>query len=198
MDIHGLILKDVKRDWKDRFWSWYYNKVKWKLQYKWPFKQLGEACYWLRTHTYNRYHMLDIRNKRNGYEWGWMDRCEGIVFANFAILVDFVEKEKPFVHVDWTSDDDHINAAKEIRDLYRWWKVERKRDHDLYEEHLEKTYGFENCIVFEKDNTMVFTKRGDPEWEAECELSREVEESLIQIDTSNLIRLINIRSFLWT
>ena len=81
-----------------KIWEW------WKYWRTWPFKYISYALYWLRAHTLDRYHMLDIRDKRNGYAWGWMDRSEGILFANMAILVSFIEDEKAFdCHVDWRS-----------------------------------------------------------------------------------------------
>jgi hypothetical protein len=85
--------------------------------------------YWLRTHTVDKYHLIDIRNARNGYAWGWIDRSDAFLFANFAILVAFVEKEFPGC-VDWDYDDDIKALAAEIKALYEWWTVGRKNEHD--------------------------------------------------------------------
>src|SRR5262245_12097023 len=98
-------------------------------------KRLKRALYWLRTHTINRYHMLDMRNARNGYAWGWRDRSDLFMFANFALLVDFVEKEYPG-HVDWDYDEEHRAARAEFMELYTWWTVVRKTEHDAIDRLL--------------------------------------------------------------
>ena len=104
------------------------------------FRWLDHAACWLRTHTWDRYHMLDIRNRRNGYEWGWMDRSEGILFANMAMLVDFIEKERAFEVINWDSDDGHREAARELREIYEWWTQGRKIEHDEHERLADVAY----------------------------------------------------------
>lgn len=52
--------------------------------------------YWLRTHTINRYHLLDLRGQGD-YTWGYLDPCHKMWLACFAILCDFVENESPTV-----------------------------------------------------------------------------------------------------
>jgi hypothetical protein len=85
--------------------------------------------YWLRTHTIHRYHMIDIRSPGNGYAWGWIDRSDAFLYANFAILVDFVEKEYPGL-VKWDYDLDIESKRDEFIALYIWWTKERRREHD--------------------------------------------------------------------
>lgn len=85
--------------------------------------------YWLRTHTVDRYHLVDMRCPRNGYRWGWLDRSEGMLFAAFAILVDFVDREYPG-YVDWEHSDEMRAQRDEVMALYRWWTVERKSERD--------------------------------------------------------------------
>ena len=127
--------------------------------HRWPFRHLSHAMYWLRTHTLDRYHMLDIRNRRNGYAWGWIDRREGVLFAIMAILTDFIEKEKAFdCHVEWRSAaemaaagektddsgnanrDAHAAAKKEMLEIYRWWTHDRKIEHDRYDDLLSRAF----------------------------------------------------------
>jgi len=89
--------------------------------HKWPFRHISKALYWLRTHTYNRYHMLDMRSPVNGYSWGYSDKSYLILFANMALLRDFIEKEKGFeCHVDWRSAAEVAEARKDA------WKLEGK------------------------------------------------------------------------
>ncbi len=89
--------------------------------------RLERAWYWLRTHTMDRYHILDLRNAF--YRWGWQDVSEKILYANFNLLVEFIEGEDPFTVVDWSWDDRHAEAGAEILALYRWWKEGRAAEH---------------------------------------------------------------------
>jgi len=169
--------------------------------HKWPIKQIGQAVYWLRTHTYNKYHMIDCRNPRNGYKWGWIDRSEVILFANMAILVEYLEKEAH--QIDWTWCPEIIETKKEMDAIYQWWTHDRKVEHDIYDALLTKAYGFENCTVFEPTEdprlaALRFTKEGDPEWEADCTKCRELERALEEKDEEMMIRLIKIRKVLWS
>ncbi len=93
--------------------------------------------YWLRTHTYNRYHILDLRAPEHGYCWGWTDVDRKMVIANFKFLCEFVEKEEPFENIDWEDNPTHSAVAKEFMELYRWWNedhpkilnsIDRRRD----------------------------------------------------------------------
>lgn len=84
---------------------------------------IDQAWYWLRTHTVDRYHMLDLRCHE--YKWGWRDRDMLILYACFNLLQAYVEQEDPFGFIDW---DDNLVAqhiGNEIRALYAWWTEER-------------------------------------------------------------------------
>jgi len=161
---------------------------------------LKQTLYWLRTRTYNKYHLLDCRSKQNGYTWGWQDICSRIVFANMNMLKLYVEHEAD--HIDWTSDPEHIHARAEMEELYQWWMRGRKIEHDAYDALINKTYGFEGCtkLVSAKDGLqgLVFTKRGDSAWEADCDACSEAEKALTQKDEDMLIRLIKIKNYLWS
>ena len=181
-----------------------------------PLRHISHAVYWLRAHTYDRYHMLDIRDKRNGYAWGWMDRSEGILVANMAILVGFIEEERAFdCHVDWrsaaemgmSSDDGgsanrdaHAAAKKEMLEIYQWWTHDRKIAHDRYDDLLSRAYA--HPFVFEKmENGMLRLKEEPPLTEEEKALRAQcwpMEEALEAKDEEMMIRLIKIRGYMWT
>lgn len=168
--------------------------------HEWPLSHVSRAAYWLRTHTYDRYHMLDIRNKRNGYAWGWIDRSEGILFANMAVLSEFVERERGLDGiVDWDSDESHAAAKKELLEIYRWWTHDRKIEHDRYDALFSRAYArpleFEpignGMSRFKKDT---LTKE-EKELRYQCSL---MEEALEAKDEEMMIRLIKIRGCMWT
>lgn len=105
----------------------------------WGGYRRGGICglyHWIRCHTWNRYHIIDIRNESD-YDWGWIDRDRAMFLACFKILEDFVEKEDPDVGLrkpeDYSVVDDDGSLARqlewerEIRALYIWWTEDRPR-----------------------------------------------------------------------
>jgi hypothetical protein len=147
-----------------------------------------------------------------------MDRSQGILFANMAILVGFVEEEKAFdCHVDWRSAaeqaavgekpddgmdanrDAHAAAKKEMLEIYRWWTQDRKIEHDRYDALLSSAYA--RPFVFEpigngmsrlKEETLTKEEEG---LRAQC---YPMEEALEAKDEDMMIRLIKIRGYMWT
>lgn len=83
-------------------------------------RPIFDAWYWFRTHTYNRYHIVNCKSPANGYRWGWQDRSQLLLYASFNILKDFVEKEYPG-YVDWNYDEPHRKARDEFLYLHKWW-----------------------------------------------------------------------------
>ncbi len=148
----------------------------------WWRRLVKEPWYWVRTHTYNRYHIIDMRYPRNGYEWGWLDRDRAILFASFAVLVDFVEKEYPG-YVNWESDDEHKKAREEFIELYNWWTAGRKVEHDAHDKRLNEHYGnrpFREVAKADRDRL------------------HEMSDALDKKDQEMLHRLIEVRGVLWT
>lgn len=149
----------------------------WRYESKF-LRYIRDAWYWIRCHTYNRYHLVDIRNSRNGYDWGWIDTDHKLLFASFALLVDFVERGYGLRVKDWKWEEGHVQAAKEIRGLYRWWKVDRARQHNDYQKLVSEA---------------IKEGRND-KWDKEHKGKYRLE----QVDEDNLIRLIKVRNYLWT
>lgn len=184
--------------------------------HKRPFRHISNCLYWLRTHTYNRYHIIDISNKRNGYAWGWQDRCESLLFANMAILVDFVEKEQAFnSHVSWESAEEaginendcsasiynaHAFAKKEMLEIYTWWKKERREERDAVDWMYDEAYK-DDKIEFEPISNGYFKLKDQPETELQKQLKTwiyEYDNYLDKKDDEMMIRLINVRGYMWT
>lgn len=143
----------------------------------------GDIYYWVRTHTVHRYHIVDMRDKSNEYSWGWIDRDRAIMFACFALLKQFVEKELTasyeygprILERGWrphpTKDIEtmHWNKAhRTMKELYDWWVFERP----------EK--------IKEMDDMSV-----NNEW-------AEADSLFNETDNTQLRRLIEIKDYLWT
>jgi hypothetical protein len=113
--------------------------------------------YWsIRYKTTNRYHILNIGSKENGWTHGYIDVRERILHASFALLVEFAETESDSVCWHWNEDVLRVKAEMDL--LYNWWKYERPNRNWTAAEYGK------------------FTKE----------------------DSDNLIRLMNIREYLWT
>lgn len=123
---------------------------------RWHHRLIETPLYWLRTHTINRYHLVDLRNDACDYRWGWIDRSEAVLYACFNLLRDFVEKENGLnCHVDWQATTEHSHAHAEMTALYRWWKTERKAEWAEWNEKcLHATYD-EQLRLENKDDEML-------------------------------------------
>ena len=183
-----------------------------------PFRHLSTALYWLRTHTYNRYHMLDMRSKVNGYEWGWHDRSELILFANMALLRDFIEKEHAFdCHVDWRSAEElaaagekeqdgneacrdaHAAAKKEMLAIYDWWMEGRPAEHKKYDDLLTSAYSDPLIETPVPGTSLIKIELVEtPELRELRDQCMEMEAELEDRDEEMMIRLIKIRNWMWT
>lgn len=106
---------------------------------------LSHAQYWLRCHTYNRYHVLNLSGE-DSYNWGWLDTDHKMLLACFKLLREFVEQENSEVGL-LTMDDycshgspescssqhefvvNQLRRDHRVRELYRWWTVTRPANH---------------------------------------------------------------------
>ena len=152
-------------------------------------------------------YLLDLRNKDFPYTKGWIDRSEGVLLANFKLLKEFVDKEKPFrfhyrkhgrnLSRRKGQDAGEYEALKrsrhdgrEIWRLYVWWTLVRKREHDALNKLLMKIYRGSKKSKTQLSPLM----GGHPKWK---EYLR-TEKRLSQKDQEMLHRLVEIRQRLWT
>lgn len=85
---------------------------------------LIKETYWKVRHlTTDRYHILNISSKENKWSYGYSDIRERMLYASFALLVEFVEIESNDVCWEW--NDDVLKVKVEMDLLYNWWKYER-------------------------------------------------------------------------
>lgn len=138
-----------KLNWRRKLKRIYYAIANYHL---WRITRFISNCfYWLRTHTYNRYHIINIKSPNNGYKWGWIDRDHAMFYGMFHLLCDFVEKEM-FPHSstpsvagiklshkhalekakiqfgeeswEYRACKDQFGATDKLLDLYWWYKFE--------------------------------------------------------------------------
>ena len=149
--------------------------------------------YWFRTRFLpkHRYHILNLRKSSKNYPYGWQDTDTRMLHACFLLLMEYVEGEQPFAIVDWEDNATHSEVAKEIRDLYDWWKVRRPAAHAAiaaeWVNNGERT-------KFVKLDGGGFTIHSPDSHKGLIRREQELDED----DNRNLERLIKIRVFLWT
>lgn len=173
-----------------------------------------DAKYWLFCHLLpsHRFHLVDIRQpfdhnyNKHPYRYGWLDTDERMMYAMFNLLVEFVEKEEPYVLIptakdlvdadsDSQEDQDRnfflsrqIDQHKEYMTIYNYWKFERP--------NLEKEYGklltaWLDSRELTEDRNHPDTKRLHQEMETFGELKNQKLEDMMH-------RLVDVRATLWT
>jgi hypothetical protein len=198
----------LRRWWKcfketKEFLGWRYA-VRTEIRDIWGVRQLEDFIWAIHYRTYEKYHVVKTDLKP-----GYYDIDTRLVHANFSLLCEYVEKEKPFEHINWDSDDTHRQVAVEIKDLYKWWK----EVYPNYDKHdplnaPDVKYPERESIPHQLDDD------GDPityEWKIKagqeeidkkfsetCAASNEYEKKKEEEIENNLIRLIKIRHYLWT
>jgi len=115
--------------------------------------------------------------------WNWCDTDHRLVHANFELLVQFVDNEKPFDWINWESDEGHQNAANVMRELYKWWKDYPRREKEV--DDATHNWYVSSCASRE-DEKELFDR------------IHELEEKLHEETKANLHRLIDIKDYLWT
>lgn len=199
--------------------------VRFRLGYKWLgdirsaffrrfWNHVSEGHYWFRSHFIpsRRYHMLDMRNKANGYRWGWRDFDVVVLFSVMAALVDFVEAEKGFEsHVSWEDDPDqapdlddpkvksyifhHRPGLKEVKDdclrIYKWWTEERPAKLVEIDRLVHEAFG-------RKQQATVATPESVVQRNERAEKAEQARVALHAEEQANLVRLIELRTYLWT
>ena len=158
-----------------------HNQPPWHKRAWWRVKHTVEdAIRWVRAHTTRRRHVLDLRNQ--WYRYGWCDKDVLMLYAAFALLKDFVEKEKAFERIEW-DDREHggesYGAYSELKELYDWWTILRAQDLKAFEELFEAV----SRDTWSADNFAI------------CD---QAEKSLADKDDEMLLRLVKIRRRMWT
>lgn len=178
---------------------------------------LDNAWYWLRAHTVHRYHLLDLRDRGegHGYTWGWIDRDWLMYLACFKCLTEYVEKEDPTVGLGgmeeypepeggWSEEDRQaieaqVRIGREIRELYEWWTKERKKERVDLDAMLKDVHS--TMLTEPTDNgyhRVTGFAYNVPDGQSRLEAWSTREAELDAKDDAQLLRLINIRRYLWT
>jgi len=163
-------------------------------------KNVSEFFYRIRSNIDKKYHLLDLRQPgKEGYKYGWVDSDTQMLYANFNILVNFVEKElkEPLdemikfhkeISEKEQESDQWYKAYLEIKELYNYWKIDRaikeKEEQDSLSAWYEKFKDYKN--------------RNNVECDKLSDEHRKLEVEFEEKETEMLLRLIKVRKFMWT
>ena len=145
-----------------------------------------ERWYRFTSRHFKKQHLLDLRQGYNGYdvyEYGYCGPVERILYANFNILKEFIEKEKPPRPEDIPKEfEDQIRTHTEMYDLYDYWMVRRKKEDDKVN------------FIF---NRMKSYPKEDKVYKAISYRWLKAREAFEAEEQRNLERLIKIRRSMW-
>jgi len=137
---------------------------------------------WRIIDLFRRPHMLDTRSFY-GYNGGYIDPCEQMLYANFAILKKYLDEDPYNIRDEYSDEEidekglraqqDHYDEAQ---DLWKYWTVDKLEMEAEYQKLLQEWY---------KD------KSRKPKW---INLKDKIEKT----EDEMLIRLMKIRRGLWT
>ncbi len=167
-----------------------------------PWRLFHDIVSWIQYRTTERHHVV-----HTGLRPGYYDADYLLLHASFRLLKDFVEKEKPFDHIDWNASPDQAHAGREIRQLYHWWTEIRtnRRDpvNELPDEKCPDVFEFEykdesGLMVIADERIRKLREEKYPEHEKAFHESIALETAYFEEDQNNLKRLVDVRPYLWT
>lgn len=197
--------EEVKRDYPVRYFI--AETVPHKVSVK-IIMPIDHFFYWIKSRFIRKNHLLDLRQPKTGtsddYEWGWLEHDQKLVLGCFtalkhymedaercptygpddksiAELEELLEKEKNNEEDCYaTGTENFIKTLKEVKEIWNYWTVERKQQLKYMDYLIRKAYG-----------------RNSRDKQAQKEHSLAT-QWFYQIEEEMLIRLIKIRSVLWS
>jgi len=157
-------------------------------------RPFSKAHYWLVSHLVpsRRYHMLDLRQE-GGYQYGWQDVPEKMLYAMFNLLGEYLNKEEPNDLTQWYSREEieanegykaQQDAIDEARAIYHWWTVGRKEEQKAKDEMQSLWWAAK--------------KAKDPKKEEYWEKMQKMDDDMETKTDEMIARLMKIRRTLWT
>lgn len=166
---------------------------------------VGNLFYWIRANTYNKYHLIDIRNVDplfSNYKWGWIDRDHAMRLAIWKLFIDYYEKESP--QIGWQLEEHSSEIKKEMDELYKYWKVDRPEKYkqlELLQDLHNIRFPFPEPIpVLDTDGSPKYYKipaSTDEAYENNLTLYK-MEKELEEEEDLNLIRILKIYRAFWS
>lgn len=178
------------------------DKIKYFYWDHWPYDyRPGQIWYRIKCRFWHKYNIIKIKKLPST----WCDRDRILFHANMQILVDFIEREKPYEHIV-IEGGNHDAEWAELKVIYDWYKKYpepyKSQEEEIYKKLESSTpwepFGEEDKETLSNGMT-VYTMSECPEDRSKIyqELN-DLENKLFNDEQDMLQRLIKIRWILWT
>ena len=165
---------------------------------------ISDGWYWIKSHTYKRHHLLDLRQPPiqgeikniDYYRYGWCDVPEKMLYAMFNLLKEYFNEEPYDLTTTYSRDEIEADPAlksqqfhfDEAKALLHWWEVERKADINNIDKLLESWSRVRSDDIIPNDPvTQIY-------WKALLKAEEDFEKKTDEM----IARLMFIRRGLWT
>ena len=168
---------------------------------------LRDQWWKVRHRTTDRYHVVKTSLKP-----GYHDYSERMLYACFSLLVDYVEigiaskqsdsgvfeaSQRGLAHLDWEISDCpgsiQSETAKVIKDLYLWWTIERPQRLDPWDDA-----NIWRDVRVGQTKRKNFTLNVSHAERVSGEMASSLDEFYEAQDADMMLRLVSVRSSLWT
>lgn len=153
---------EMKKDYPIKYWFYYTLNSWFNVKIKRP---IIELKYYIVSHSIRKYHLLDMRNKANKYNYGWIDADSQLLFASMAIMENFIiEQDTPNRLIDLKEEllkdpdckeynwDNGIKFCEDLLAMQKWWRIDHPRNIELSFSGPEYGLDFdEKCRIEENE-----------------------------------------------
>ncbi len=163
-------------------------------RYWWGFSHMRDAYYNLKNLFWSRHDLIRTGLSKTQY----CDKPEKLLYGIMNTVVDFVEIEKCFDSVDfYNNGTSWSDAGDSIREIYDWWKnyPNRKKEIELALDNWHETA----FPKMDKRPILDQMKNNDtPEVKRYASMYHTLEKNLLEEEEVMLVKVMKIRSYLWT
>lgn len=154
-------------------------------------RKVNDVYYNIKNRFFMKFYLIDTGLKRTQ----WHDTDTKILYAIMKLVVDYVEGEEPFKHINWDSDEGHVTAAKDIKEVYFWWKNYENRQKEI-------NIALDNWYVSSfPDKEDVLERLNFVKTDESKQLfdhHSELELQLLKEEEEMMIKIIKVRGYMWT
>ena len=170
-----------------------WEEFKINLRFVVPIKQVFELKAYLKNILFRKHHIIRTILPKGK----WYDCDTRMLYGMMNLLIEFLEKEKPFETIDFDFSPTWKSVKKEIIAIRDWWLNYDNRKVEI-EEALNKwdVSKFGNCK--DEEWIQLINKSDTKETKELIDNLSALETKLEQEEKKMLIRLIKIRKYLWT
>ena len=192
--IELMDLEDSKEAGKKLSFKENITVLMYKLHEEWRHSKLNDWAYAAKCYLFKRYDLIRTRLDKTH----WYDKDTLILHGLCELVVDYVEKEKCFETIDFTTCEEDKKRKSDIEFIYNWWKNYPNRQQEI-KDSLDAWYTaskFPDVIDWTKN----VNKQNVPSPEADelHKLHTRLEEDLCEEEQAVLHKIIDIRRGLWT